>query len=170
MRSLILGFGNVDRQDDGLAWHVLSALAARRGITVRSPDEEFPQLPGGPDLLFAPQLAPELAEVIAGYDQVCFVDAHTGNIQQDVAVSAVTGGYQASPFTHHLTPATCLAIARALYGRAPPAILVSVRGHDFGFAPSLSARTAALLPAAVDVIMDWLSERHVPLSPALPAA
>lgn len=172
MRSLILGFGNADRQDDGLAWHVLVGVAARHGQAVRSPDDDLPSLPGGVDLLFQLQLTPELAEDLAAYDRVCFVDAHTGNIDEDVALSPVVPGYQASPFTHHLTPATCVAIAGALYGRAPKSVLVSVRGHVFGFESELSAQSAALVPEAVNLIVDWLAGRaeSAPQAPAAAAA
>ena len=73
------------------------------------------------------QSTPELAERLAQYQRVCFVDAHTGDLEQATRLAPVAPAFTNSPFTHHLTPATCLALAQALYGRAPEAVLASVR-------------------------------------------
>jgi len=45
--------------------------------------------------------------------------------------------------SHHVKPAALLEIARTLYGRAPKAELVSIRGYDFNFGEELSPETAA---------------------------
>ena len=97
-----------------------------------------------------------MAEVMAGYQRVCFVDAHTGNIPDEIRMAAVKGEFQRSPFTHHMTPATCLSMAQTLYGGNPETILVSVRGYEFGFAQSLSGRTQALAERAAGSIYTWL--------------
>ncbi len=156
--SLILGYGNVDRMDDGVAWHVLIALAAARGVAgVIAPDDflEFPD--GQTDCQFVLQLTPELAERLAGYRRVCFVDAHTGNLPEAIRLERVTPAYTNSPFTHHLTPATCLALAQALYGHAPRAVVASVRGEAFGFAQELSPGVAARVPEMTAKILAWLA-------------
>lgn len=155
--SLIIGFGNLDRQDDGVAWHILAALARRLGRQTRdSFEDEFEFGSHSPELLFVLQLAPELAETIAQYDRVCFVDAHTGNVPGEVHAAPLTIEFQNSPFTHHMTPETCLALAQTLYGNAPPALLVSVRGYEFGFSRSLSARTQENIEDALTCIWEWL--------------
>jgi hydrogenase maturation protease len=156
-RTLVIGYGNPDRQDDGVAWHILAALAQRLGQPVPvSIDEEFLLASGTPDLAFDLQLTPEFAETIAGYQRVCFIDAHTGDIPDEIRVAEVKGEYQASPFTHHLTPASCLAMTHSLYHTNTAAILVSVRGYEFGFSHQLSERTQALVPQAVARIWEWL--------------
>jgi hypothetical protein len=71
-------------------------------IAPRFAQEEFPANDGTPDFLFELQLTPELAETIAQYDRVCFVDAHTGAVQHDMNVSEIAAEFQASPLTHHL--------------------------------------------------------------------
>ena len=154
---LILGYGNVDRQDDGVAWHILAGLARRLGgQPPGSPDEEFDTADQNVDLLFVLQLMPEIAETIAQYERVCFVDAHTGAVPDDVNVQELSSEFQSSPFTHHMTASTLLSVAETLYHRAPQAILVSVRGYEFGFARSLSNRTAALAEEAAGLIEKWL--------------
>jgi hydrogenase maturation protease len=156
-RTLILGYGNFDRQDDGVAWHVLARVASRLGCAVPLlPEEEFPANDGAPDFFFELQLTPELAETIALYDRVCFVDAHTGAVPQDVNVSAISAEFQASPLTHHLTAQSLLTFAQTLYNAQPEAILVSVRGYQFGFERELSPLTAELAQQAADVIAKWI--------------
>ncbi len=164
-QTLIIGYGNVDRQDDGVAWHVLYRLAQRLELPLPgSPEEEFPppdaslSLTSGapPDLLFVLQLSPELGETLAQYERACFVDAHTENNPQEFSVTPLSPGFQASPLTHHMTPETCLSIAGSLYGTAPQAILVSVRGYEFGFTQGLSIKTSALVDLALEAILDWM--------------
>jgi hydrogenase maturation protease len=157
-RILILGYGNVDRGDDGLGYYVVSELARRAAQIEVEPYDDLPTaLTGNVHLLFLRQLTPELAETLAEYERVCFVDAHTGNVPDDLNIVDLESGFQTSPFTHHMTPATCLALAHSVYGRAPQARLVSVRGHEFGFSRALSPRTAELAEQAVEKIMDWVT-------------
>ena len=155
---LILGFGNPDRQDDGVAWHILYQLAQRLGYPLpESPEDEFPPaVPGSPTLMFVLQLTPEMAENLAAYDGVCFVDAHTGRVSEDVHVETLKAEFQSSPLTHHLTAESLLALVKSLYHAEPPAILVSVRGYQFGFSRELSPLTAELADLAVNYIWKWL--------------
>jgi hydrogenase maturation protease len=155
--TLIIGYGNFDRQDDGVAWHVLAEIARRLGCAVPfSPEEEFPLNDGAPDFIFELQLMPELADTIAQYERVCFVDAHTGAVPQDVNVSEIAAEFQASPLTHHLTPQSLLTFAQTLYDARPEAMLVSVRGYQFGFERTLSPLTAQLAQEAADAITKWV--------------
>jgi len=155
-KLLILGIGNPDRQDDGVAWHVLVALAAHLKQAVPdSPEEEFEE--ANPQLLFTLQLTPDLAETLAAYDKVCFVDAHTSEIQSELQQIELEPKYQRSPFTHHLTPETCLSLSESLYHAAPQSILVSVRGYQFNFSDQLSSQTSQLAVEATNVILKWVT-------------
>ncbi|MGD0709070.1 MAG: hydrogenase maturation protease [Anaerolineaceae bacterium] len=155
-KSLILGVGNPDRQDDGVAWHVLIALAGRLSQKIpASPEEDFEET--NPQLLFVLQLTPDLAEMLATYDEVCFVDAHTAEVQTELQKLELEPKYQRSPFTHHLTPETCLALSEMLYGAVPSSILVSVRGYSFNFGNQLSPQTSVLAEKAATMIFEWLS-------------
>jgi hydrogenase maturation protease len=155
--TLIIGYGNADRQDDGVAWHILNRIAQRLGQPVSpSPEEGFE--PGGtPELLFVLQLTPELSETIAQFERVCFVDAHTGSVPGELFIQEVQSEFQNSPFTHHLTPASSLAISEHVYGQRPRAVLVSVRGYEFGFVRSLSEKTAPLAAQAAQAIWEWIN-------------
>jgi len=156
-RTLIIGYGNLDRQDDGVAWHILLQVANTLGIQVPSNLEDpFPVLPDQPEFLFVLQLVPEMGEMVSKFERVCFVDAHTGDIKEEVRAGEIHPEYQHSAFTHHMTPQTCLEIARAVYGAKLEALLVSVRGYHFDFDDSLSPETEKLVPIAVDKIVRWL--------------
>ena len=157
-RTLLLGYGNPDRQDDGVAWHILAAMAERMGLPApESYEDEFP-LNNRIDFNFQLQLTPEMAEDISLYQQVCFVDAHTGFIPEPVRLIEVESEFQHSPFTHHLTAQSLLSMCETIYHKKPRAALLSVRGFYFGFDRQLSPETTALLPHALHQLETWLGE------------
>jgi hydrogenase maturation protease len=160
-KTLIVGYGNYDRQDDGVAWHILVRVAQRLGRSVPNVlESEF--MPDGsePDLWFVLQLAPEMSEDFARYKRICFVDAHTGNIEEEIRLQAVEGSPASSSFTHHLTPAACLALTSSIYHAHPEAVLLSVRGYRFGFERTLSPETAPLVEQAGELLWSWLEKEH----------
>ena len=158
-KTLILGYGNPDRQDDGIAWHILDAVARKFNYPLpNSWEEGFQPWADHPDLelSFALQLVPEMAELISIFDRVCFVDAHTGRVPDKVHFEEVSPEIQNSPFTHHMTPATLIFLSKAMYGTtAQEAFLLSIRGYEFGFSHSLSKKTAGLLTPAVNQLIQW---------------
>lgn len=158
--TLIIGYGNPDRGDDGAAWVALSALACHFGQPLENEQIEAGTIPISDSLTLwlNLQLMPELAEELARFDRAIFVDAHTEDYQEDIRMVEVQPQYQNSPFTHHLTPASCLSLCKELYGKCPHSILVSMRGYEFGFSRQLSPRTAANVKKAVQLILTWLDK------------
>ena len=156
-KTLILGFGNPDRGDDGVAWHILKKIAELSGHDWESEGFEsgIVKLNNHLNLWFNLQLIPEVAEDLANYQKAIFLDAHTSEIKDEISIVKVEPDYQRSPFTHHLTAATCLALAKSLYGRTPQATLISIRGTDFSFTHALSKQTARLANQVVKLIMSW---------------
>ena len=160
-KLLFLGYGNPDREDDGVAWHILRALVVKLGsVPPGSYEDEFPKFMLI-DFDFQLQLAPEMAEEIAEYPYICFIDAHTGNIPEPVRLIAVDSEFQHSPFTHHLTPQSLMSMCETIYGKRPDAALLSVLGHRFLFSRELSEDTAELIPQAVQLIWAWIRERNI---------
>lgn len=160
-KLLILGYGNPDREDDGVAWHILRALTEK--LSLPSPESYEDEFPESEQIEFAfhLQLTPEMAEDIASYPYVCFIDAHTGNIPEAVRLIDVDSEFQRSPFTHHLTPQSLMSMCETIYGKRPEAALLSVLGHRFLFTRELSEETAALVPQAVELIWDWMNIRKI---------
>lgn len=123
-KVLILGYGNPLRGDDGFGCEAARRLAA----FIRNP---------GIDIREMHQLTPELAEPIGHAGHVIFIDASRedppGKVQRRPVGAASPG-----TFTHHLTPATLLACALELYGRAPDAVLFTAGGMSFEYGMILS--------------------------------
>ena len=160
-KLLILGYGNPDREDDGVAWHILRALTINLGLSApASYEDEFPESTQI-DFAFHLQLTPEMAEDIASYPYICFIDAHTGNIPEPIRVIDVESEFQNSPFTHHLTPQSLISMCETIYKKRPDAALLSVLGHRFLFSRELSKETAKLVPQAVELIWDWMKTKKI---------
>lgn len=152
-KSLLFGYGNPDRGDDGAAYHLLLSVAKKfdkKEIDLFS--SEIISLSPEIDVFFNFQLLPEHAEMVSAYQRVVFIDAHTGEINEEISFHPIIAEYKHSPFTHHFPPASCLAVAESLTGRYPKAWLLSIRGYQFGFYRDLSAKTAHLLARAVEML------------------
>jgi len=156
MKNLLLfGYGNPDRGDDGAAFHILLRLFQDFGV--QDPDifsADVLALNKETDTLFNFQLLPEYADLVTHYEKVIFIDAHTAEIADEMSIKEVKADYQYSPFTHHFSPSSCLAVAKSLTGNAPEAWLISIRGYQFGFSRVLSDETSALVDRAVAYIKD----------------
>jgi len=124
MKTLVIGYGNDSRNDDGVGRYVVEQLAARK-------------LPGV-ELETAHQLEVEMAETLTHFDRVFFIDAAIPEASAPVQRSVVTPTLQSHAVAHYLAPGDLLALSQTLYGRAPEAVLYSVRGHDFNFGTELS--------------------------------
>jgi hydrogenase maturation protease len=117
-RVLLIGYGNPLRGDDALGPMAVERL--RPLLT----DAE---------LLSCHQLAPELAERLAGCELALFVDAaacgEPGTVRLQRRLRPQADGV--ASLTHHVQPAALLALAQELYGRAPAAMLVTGSGATF---------------------------------------
>lgn len=159
---LIIGYGNPDRQDDGVGWHILKNLAERLGEDASDePGESIEVESEVADLIFILQIYPELAETISHYRRVCFIDAHTSDIPAEISWVKLEPEYEKSPLTHHMSPKTVLSISGTIYHHIPEAILVSVRGYHFEFERLLSTRTAVLAEKAQNRIWQWLHKDNI---------
>lgn len=156
-RTLVIGYGNADRQDDGAGWHILKNMAERLGQAVsEDPGEAVEIHTDLVDLLFDLQLYPELAETVSHYERICFVDAHTSEIPEPISWVELEPVYEKSPLTHHMSPKTVLSIAATIYDSHPEAVLLSIRGYRFQFDRELSPETAKLVERASEQLWQWL--------------
>ena len=135
--TLIIGYGNVLRRDDGLGIYVIEALQNR----LKDPDYAF---------ITAHQLQPEMIEQIVKVDNVIFVDADNGlpagNISQFVISNASDFENRVTTLsgTHLISPEWLLYMGEKFYGHRPMAVIFSMSGADFslgeGFSPIVNAR------------------------------
>lgn len=153
MRALVIGYGNPSRRDDGVGLAVVNGLRARLGrASLAAGEDGYDELGGVADTLFLQQLTPELAETLADYDRVWFVDAHLGVQPELVRRVSLAARLDPALVSHHFKPESLLALADQLHGRAPAAELISVRGHDFDFGEALSASTAQGAEQVVEML------------------
>lgn len=138
MKTLIIGYGNQSRRDDGVGWFIIEQLAALNlsGVALET----------------AHQLEVEIAETISRYDAVIFVDAAIPEAPEAIQRSVVTPNFQSHAVAHYLTPADVLSLCQTLYQREPKAVLFSIRGRDFNFGTTLTPEVEQAARAVVKQI------------------
>jgi hydrogenase maturation protease len=153
-KTLVIGFGNIYRRDDGVGFAVLNALRQRLGRPPLDVDEDgFDDLGHVVDTVILHQLVPEMADDVAPYDLVVFVDAHVGHVAESIHQEELSACYKQATVSHTLHPCTLLALAQEIYDRQPRGVLLSIRGYDFEFGEGLSDCTSALVPEAADRVL-----------------
>jgi hydrogenase maturation protease len=139
-RTLIVGYGNPLRGDDGLGWHAAERLA----VALRETEVE---------IMTCHQLIPELAEPISRATLVVFIDAAQQGQAGTLSCQPITP--EISPhfaFSHYLTPRTLLAWAQELYGSCPEAVVFSVSSGSFDCGEELSPPIVSALPELIERI------------------
>ena len=153
-KTLVIGFGNVYRQDDGVAFVALNALREQLGRPVFDIDDDgFDDLGHEVDTVLLHQLVPELTDLTARYDLIVFVDAHMGSIPEPIHEEELVACRKNATVSHQLHPCTLLVLTQEIHGHEPRGVLLSILGHDFDFGEGLSRETAALVPQAVAHIL-----------------
>ncbi|MCE5336948.1 MAG: hydrogenase maturation protease [Desulfobacteraceae bacterium] len=147
---LILAYGNSLRRDDGAGFvlaDLIERLLADAGAEVERIDSH--------------QLTPELSLDIAGQDvaSVLFIDTRAVPGPSDdlrVHVERISApGTGASGVGHNLDASIVLAYARGLFGKEPPAWLITVPGFDFEHGEGLSERTLERIDGARESLRDF---------------
>ena len=148
-RTLIVGYGNPLRSDDGVGQAVARAFVGDGAID-------------GIEAIACHQLTPEFAELFAAAERVVLVDATACGEAGGVSVMALQAGPgRPSRLGHHVEPSELLAMAQALYGRAPEAYLVTVGAGSLELGEFLSQPVAAALPDVIATVRRLASQRAV---------
>jgi hydrogenase maturation protease len=157
VRTLVVGYGNRDRGDDGVGLEVVQRLRGELGIPPLSEGESgLEEVGGRVDAVFLPQLLPQLVDLLVNYQQVILVDAHTRADVPGLHSAVVRPGSPAAAFGHHLSPPVLLALLERLRHKRMEAYAVAVRAYEMGFEQGLSERTAAGVGPAVETILDLI--------------
>jgi hydrogenase maturation protease len=156
--TIIIGFGNIDRADDGVAYEVINTLRERLSQQKLSEEDSgLEELGSEPDSIFVHQLVPEIMDILIDYNQIIFVDAHVGDNLDNLNYAPVLPDNVSSTFTHHMTPAALLSFLKILYHHEAAGHLISIRGHNFDFNRNLSLKTSSLIQPAVEKIIQLLT-------------
>jgi hydrogenase maturation protease len=141
-RTLVIGYGNPLRGDDGLGWQVVDRLAEI--IADQSAKS-----------LAVHQLTPELAEPISEADLVIFVDASYDGYPGSWRCEAITLD-KAAPATHSIAhqfaPLTLLGYAAAIFQAEPQSLLISAAAESFDCGQQLTPKLESVVPEIVRYI------------------
>ncbi|ESQ14963.1 MAG: hypothetical protein N838_10105 [Thiohalocapsa sp. PB-PSB1] len=140
---LVFGIGNPSRGDDALGPLLIERLMREQAVG---------RLPGV-DLLTDFQFQPEHALDLRTRRQLVVVDANL-NGAAPFAVHRLAPDAGMSHSTHAMGAAELLAITLRLYGRAPDAWLLAVRGVDFELGSDLSSPARDHLDAVTDYLIE----------------
>lgn len=143
METLVIGYGNDLRSDDGAGRVVADRIEALDlpDVVVRS----------------LSQLTPELSLEIAGRDCVIFVDASV-DVAKTTLNQVSADAAQASAWTHYTTPEALLEMTGEV-GLVPRcAHTVSIPVADLGLGIELSPISAIGVEEAVDLITHLIGE------------
>jgi len=151
-KTLIIGYGNPLRGDDGLGWHAAQQL----DMSIHIENVE---------IISCHQLTPELADPVSKADFVIFIDACWGDAPGKICCGPVEVGLSShtdskhTTLSHYFDPPTLIALAQGLYGRRPEAFVLSVSSRSFGYGEGLSPSVMALLPKLLGYVGELIYQK-----------
>ena len=143
MKSLVIGYGNDLRSDDGAGRVVADRIAAMGlpDVAVRSMS----------------QLTPELALEITLVDTVVFVDASV-EVETTTATPIEAAAAELSAMTHFSTPESLLAMTASIGAVPSRAFTVSIPAADLSLGFELTPETELAVEQAVAMVTSILAE------------
>jgi hydrogenase maturation protease len=139
-RTLVLGYGNPLRRDDGIGWHAAQALAG----TAKQENLH---------ILACHQLLPELAESISQFDRVIFVDASVKEPAGQISCRPIAArGETGNAMSHNMMPQTLLAWSRNLYNSEPEAVLVTMGAGSIEYGDGMTPQAAQNFAQLLDCV------------------
>lgn len=146
MSTLVIGYGNITRSDDGVG-----VLIAQRIEQAFLPGVEVRTLQ---------QLHVELAEEFLNYERVILIDASSDG--EEVRLRRVEGGAGVTgSSSHHLGPEMLAGLATRLYGKEPVLFVCTVRAENFDFGQELTPSVRERAAEALRRILSLLQEESL---------
>ena len=144
---LLHGYENPGRQDDGL------------GVALVEQMESWAEAEQRSGLVFDSnyQLNAEDALAVAEARAVMFMDA-TGEGAEPFAFRRLAPRAEIAFSTHAMAPESVLALAAELYGKCPPAWVLTIRGYKWEPNAGLTEAALSNLAAARNFLQDWLQQ------------
>ena len=141
--TLIYGYGNPGRQDDGLGSAFVDRIQESIGNNVQC-DTNY-------------QLNIEDAANIAEFDTVIFVDASKEDIE-DFKFTEVTPSDQVSFTMHAVSPAYVLHLCESIYKKSPKTYLLHIKGYEWEMREELTSKGKENLEKALEFLQTKLLE------------
>ena len=139
-RQLLIGIGNSARGDDALGWLFAGRAeeARDRGQDGALDGAPHSELRGALEVVYRYQLQVEDAELIRGFDVVCFADASRETLHGGCALRPCTGAGGPAFSSHQQSPEAILALCQTLFDTAPQAWVLAIEGRRWGLGEALS--------------------------------
>ncbi|MEO0927670.1 MAG: hydrogenase maturation protease [Cyanobacteria bacterium J06643_13] len=144
LKSLVVGYGNSLRSDDGIGVCVAKTVEKWNMPQVRS--------------LANHQLTPELAAELAQVDLAIFIDACQTNETDTIKLFPLKPSESMVFRSHFNEPQALLSLTKALFGKCPQAFWVVVPGVDFQLGDRLSPMAKLGIEQALKLIRGLLEE------------
>ena len=144
MQTLVIGYGNTLRGDDGVGYLAAEQVAEWHWPQVRA--------------IACHQLTPELATAIAECDRVIFIDATLPGTQTEVQRQSLQATTSVSLDAHRSDPAALLNLAQRLFDQSPEAHHLLLPTAQMEFSETLSAIAHAGLEEALLTVRQLLAE------------
>ncbi|MBD3170752.1 MAG: hydrogenase maturation protease [candidate division Zixibacteria bacterium] len=144
-KTLIIGYGNSLRRDDGLG-----IAAAERLMEIFAEQD-------GIEVVAATQLTPELADKIKNFTEVVFIDCSVEGEPGEIAMNEISARPDIIPrLEHSISPAYIINLTKKLYNTNPHAIVFSLTGKEFGLGESLSEKVSNQLGNLIEGIRKYI--------------
>lgn len=138
-RTLVIGFGNPAREDDGIG-PVVAERVEKLNLAQVTVDIDY-------------QLSVEHAADVALVDTVVFVDASVDS-DEPFAFSAVKPLYIESFSSHSMSPEQVMGMAVELFQAKTKGYLLGIRGYSFGmFREEMTAKASLNSQRAAEVLI-----------------
>lgn len=141
----IIAWGNVGRQDDGVALVLAERLERHYANDPRVIVQQYHQL------------GPELVEDLHRCEVAIFLDAHLQPGSRAVTAEPVVPATEGGLDTHHCSPQALLGLTAALGLRVPQAWFIGIGGHQWDFGDALSEATRQAMLDAERVVHDLVA-------------
>ncbi len=133
---VMLGIGNVGRQDDGLGWKFLEKIKNSKCFRGEAH--------------YRYQLNVEDADVIKDADRVFVVDAYKGQLENGFIVEPCKPDGSFEFTSHALQPEAVLALCQKLYKKHPKMCKVKIQGFEWELKEGLTEQAQQNLTKAIE--------------------
>jgi len=167
IHTLVIGYGNTLRRDDGVGPMIVEWLRQIRGATVRerltqSAAKTLPNDRVSDDLtsefLEAHQLLPEHADPVSRASRVIFIDADVTVAPGRVKFRRIHAKMPSnSSVGHNVSPELILTLAEALYGHAPPATVIAIGVSSLDIGEGLTPLVESVARRLVKHLSYWFT-------------
>ena len=150
METLVIGYGNTLRGDDGVGYRLAEIIADWKLRTVKA--------------LACHQLTPELAADLAEVERVIFADASLAqNPISPLRLERLEGSFHGiGPLGHHSQPGQILTLSQQLYDGQPIAYTLTLPAQRLNYSEQLSPWARVGLRQAERLLWQLL---YLPSSP-----